>query len=155
MDDPEIKIVYSRDILITKDKEDPSERKKPMYQVNVDQDAQVEDQMTAYTTFPLAIVVEPDIKLYQLLADLSPETPWGVRKAAAQKLGDKHSPAALQGLLDALPADPFWMVRCAIIQALERIDNPEAIPTLQKVAQSDGFQVVRSYAAKAIERIRG
>jgi len=124
-----------------------------MYQVNLDQRTQVEDQMTSYTTFPLALVVEPDIKLHQLLADLSPDTPWGVRKVAAQKLGDNRSPAALQGLLDALPADPFWMVRCAIVQALERIGDPGAVPTLRKVAQSDGFQVVRSYAAKAIERL--
>jgi HEAT repeat protein len=89
----------------------------------------------------------------RLVADLSPETPWGDRQNAARKLGYLGNPEALPGLLDALPDDNFWMVRCAIIQALERIGDPGAIPTLRQVASGDGFQVVRSYAAKAIERL--
>ena len=79
--------------------------------------------------------------------------PWGVRKAAAQKLGEYREPRALQGLLDRLPTDPFWMVRCAIFQALASIGDPSAIPTLSAVAKNDGFRVVRSYAAKAIEML--
>jgi HEAT repeat protein len=124
-----------------------------MYQVNVDQGPEVAEQMNTYLTFPLTLVVQPDIKLYKLLADLSPETPWGDRKIAAQELGYMRNPEALPGLLEALPDDPFWMVRCAIIQALEMIGDARAIPTLGKVAKSDGFQVVRSHAAKAIERL--
>ena len=124
-----------------------------MFPINNDQPPQVVDQMNTYTTLPLALVVQPDIKLYKLLADLSPDTPWGDRQIAAKKLGFMRSPEALPGLLDALPADPFWMVRCAIIQALEKIGDPGAIPTLQEIANSDGFQVVRSYAAKAVERL--
>jgi len=119
---------------------------------NFNQQPEVADQMNAYRTPPLALVV-PDIKLYKLLADLSPDTPWGERKIAAKRLGSMRSPEALPGLLDALPADPFWMVRCAIIQALEMIGNPGAIPTLREIANSDGFYVVRSHAAKAIERL--
>ena len=113
----------------------------------------VADQMNTYRTPPLALVVQPDIKLYKLLADLSPDTPWGERKIAAKRLGSMRSPEALPGLLDALPADPFWMVRCAIIQALEMIGDSGAIPTLREIANSDGFYVVRSHAAKAIERL--
>lgn len=124
-----------------------------MFPVNLNQRPEVADQMNTYRTPPLALVVQPDIKLYKLLADLSPDTPWGDRKIAAQKLGSMRSPEALPGLLDALPADPFWMVRCAIIQALEMIGDPGAIPSLREIANSDGFQVVRSYAAKAIERL--
>ena len=124
-----------------------------MFPVNLNQATHAFDPRIPYTSLPLALVVEPNIKLYRLLADLSPDTSWGDRKIAAQKLGHMRSPEALPGLLDALPADPFWMVRCAIIQALERIDDPGAIPTLREVAKRDGFQVVRSYAAKAIERL--
>lgn len=123
-----------------------------MFPVNYYQQPEVADQMNAYRTPPLALVV-PDIKLYKLLADLSPDTPWGERKIAAKRLGSMRSPEALPGLLDALPADPFWMVCCTIIQALEMIGDSGAIPTLREIANSDGFQVVRSYAAKAIERL--
>jgi len=124
-----------------------------MLTANFNQRSEVTDQMNTYWTLPLAVVVQPDIRLYKLLADLSPDTPWGDRKIAAQKLGSMRSPEALPGLLDALPSDPFWMVRCAIIQALEMIGDSGAIPTLRETANSDGFNVVRSHAAKAIERL--
>jgi len=124
-----------------------------MLTANFNQRPEVADQMNTYWTPPLALVVQPDIKLYKLLADLSPDTPWGDRKIAAQKLGSMRSSEALPGLLDALPADPFCMVRCAIIQALEMIGDSGAIPTLREIANSDGFYVVRSHAAKAIERL--
>ena len=124
-----------------------------MLAVTLDPRPQVADKVNPFTTLPLAIEVQPDHRVVKLLADLSPDTPWGDRQIAARKLGSMRSPEALPGLLDSLPADPFWMVRCTIIQALEMIGDPEAIPTLQEVAESDGFQVVRSYAAKAIERL--
>jgi hypothetical protein len=150
-DDLAIRMVYSGDI--GKPSQKLVKGRRNMYPTNVTQDPQVIDEINVYTTWPLAIFLEPNIQVYQLLDDLSPDMPWGVRKVAAQKLGDHRSPEALQGLLNRLPADPFWMVRCAIIQALERIGNPEAIPTLREVAKKDGFQVVRSYAAKAVERL--
>ena len=124
-----------------------------MHPVQVYEYPKLVDVLNAYTTLPLVVEVQPDPKVEVLLADLSPDTSWGDRKIAAQKLGCIRSPEALPGLLDALPADPFWMVRCAIIQALEMIGDPGAIPTLREVAKSDGFQVVRSHAAKAIERL--
>lgn len=111
------------------------------------------DLLQTLTTLPVVIEVQPDPKLEQLLADLSPDTPWGDRQIAANELGYMRSLESLPVLLAALPVDPFWMVRCAMIQALERIGDPRAIPTLRHVAESDGFQVVRSYAAKAIERL--
>ena len=126
-----------------------------MLPVNIDPRLQNADTMSTNTALPLPWVLQPDIKLYKLLADLSPDTSWGDRKIAAEKLGNMRDPEALPGLLDALPADPFWMVRCAIIQALEKIGDPAAIPTLREVAINDGFQVVRSYAGKAIERLSG
>ena len=124
-----------------------------MFQIDIDQRPEVDDQMNLFTTFPLVLGVQPDLKLYNLLADLSPDTPWGDRQIAARKLGDMRDPEALPGLLEALLVDSFWMVRCAIIQALEKIGDPGAIPTLREIENSDGFQVVRSYAAKAIERL--
>jgi HEAT repeat protein len=125
-----------------------------MIAVDFDQRPEEVDEMESYTMLPpLAVVVQPDIKLYNLLADLSPDTAWGDRQIAAKKLGNMRDPEALPGLLGALPSDPFWMVRCAIIQALEKIGDPRAIPTLREVADSDGFQVVRSYASKAVERL--
>ncbi|MBN1147957.1 MAG: HEAT repeat domain-containing protein [Anaerolineales bacterium] len=125
-----------------------------MLAVNFDQRPEVANRLNALPlAMPLALVIQPDIGLYNLLADLSPDTPWGDRKIAAQKLGYRRDPQVLPWLLAALPTDPFWMVRCAIIQALEMIGDPGAIPTLQEVAESDSFQVVRSYAAKAIERL--
>ena len=124
-----------------------------MLPVNLNQNPQVVDTLNILSTFPLTVEVQPDYKLEKLLADLSPDTPWADRQIAAQKLGSMHSPEALAGLLDALPADPFWMVRCAIIQALEMIGDPGTIPTLREVAKSDNFQVVRSHAVKAVEKL--
>ena len=124
-----------------------------MLAVKLNQRPQVVDKMNTFTTLPIAIEVHPDRKLDKLLADLSPDTPWGDRQIAAKKLGYMRSPETLPGLLAALPVDPFWMVRCAIIQALEMIGDPGAIPTLREIAKSDGFQVVRAYADKAIERL--
>ena len=124
-----------------------------MLAVNLNQPPEEIDMLHTFTTLPLVIEVQPDHKLEQLLADLSPDTPWGDRQIAANELGYMRSLEALPMLLAALPVDPFWMVRCAMIQALERIGDPGAIPTLRHVAESDGFQVVRSYAAKAIERL--
>jgi len=97
--------------------------------------------------------VQPTPEIQALLSDLTPDTPWGERQVAAQKLGYMRDPAALPGLLAVLPTDPFWMVRCAIIQALEMIDDPGVISTLREVEKNDDFQVVRAYAAKAIERL--
>ena len=88
-----------------------------MLQSNIDQQLQVVEVLNQNLAFPIAIEVQPEQKENNLLADLSPETPWGARKIAAQKLGDMRTPDAFHGLLDALLADPFWMVRCAIIQA--------------------------------------
>jgi HEAT repeat protein len=124
-----------------------------MFTAIQNQPPQVVDKMNTFTTLPIAIEVQPDRKLSALLADLSPDTPWGERQNAARKIGYMRNSEATLGLLAALPGDPFWMVRCAIIQALEMIDDPRAIPTLQDVAKNDSFQVVRSYAAKAIERL--
>ena len=124
-----------------------------MYAADTSQFLDSVDQMETYANLPLALVVQPDPKLYTLLTDLTQDTPWGDRQIAARKLGRMRNPDALPWLLEALPVDPFWMVRCAIIQALEMIGDPGAIPVLREVAQGDGFQVVRSYAAKAIERL--
>ena len=101
----------------------------------------------------ISIEFQPDPEVGKLLADLSPESPWGNRQIAAKKLGYLRNPEALPGLLVALLSDKFWMVRCTVIQALEMIGDPRAIPTLQEVVMCDGFQVVRSHAAKAIERL--
>lgn len=124
-----------------------------MLTVNIDQPTQIVDETNLFMTLPSAIEFQKDGRLEKLLANLSPDMPWGIRETAAKKLGTLRNPKALPGLIDALPADPFWMVRCAIIQAIERIGNPEAIPTLKESATNDGYQVVRSYAAKAIERL--
>lgn len=94
-----------------------------------------------------------DPTLASLLEDLSPDVPWGDRKAAAETLGCMRSREALPSLLEAVVSDPFWMVRCAMIQAVEMIGSPEAVPILENLACFDRFQVVRSYAAKAVERL--
>ena len=124
-----------------------------MFPANYVRESQVTDRLNSFTSMPLVIGVPGDSKVDTLLADLSPDTPWGRRQMAAQCLGQLRSTEALPGLLAALLTDPFWMVRCAIIQALEMIGDPEAIPALQEAASSDGFQTVRAYAAKAIERL--
>jgi HEAT repeat protein len=124
-----------------------------MYQENFDQSPEVAEQIRPFAVLPVAVEVQIDNKVAQLIAELSPDISWGDRQMAAKKLGTMGSPEALHGLLNALLADPFWMVRCAIIQALERIGDPRAIPVLHEVANGDGFEVVRSYAAKAIERL--
>jgi HEAT repeat protein len=124
-----------------------------MHPANLDQRLTAADRRNPLLDLPVAVEVQPDRELDRLLADLTPDTPWGDRQIAAQKLGRMRCVEALPGLLSALRADPFWMVRCAIIQALEMIADPQAIPTLQQVAEMDSFQVVRSYAFKAVERL--
>ena len=119
----------------------------------LDQRLQVENKVNAFTNLPIAVEFQPDPVLGKLLADLSPDTPWGDRKMAAQRLGYMRCQTALPELLAALPGDPFWMVRNAIIQAVVMIGDPDAIPALQDVANNDGYQVVRSYAAKAAEKL--
>lgn len=117
------------------------------------QGSEVLDRMVTFNMFPVAVETQEAPEFYKWLADLSPDTSWGERKIAARELGCTRNPAALPGLLEALPDDPFWMVRCAIIQALEMIGDSAAIPTLREVEKRDCFQVVRSHAAKAIERL--
>jgi HEAT repeat protein len=124
-----------------------------MYQENFNQSPEVAEQIKPFAMLPVAIEVQPDQKVAQLIAELSPDVSWGDRQMAAKKLGYMGSSEALHGLLNALLADPFWMVRCAIIQALERIGDPRAIPALHEVANGDSFEVVRLYAVKAIERL--
>ena len=124
-----------------------------MIAVNFNQNTEVIDEMKTFASMPVAIEVQPDRELNNLLAALSLDTSWGDRQIAAKIIGYMRNPKALPWLLAALPVDPFWMVRCAIIQALEMIGDPRAVPTLQEIAKSDGFQVVRSHAAKAIERL--
>lgn len=124
-----------------------------MLTVNLNQRPQNMDKVNLFTTLPVAFEVQSDSRLGKLLADLSPDNPWGERQIAAKKLGYMRNPEALPGLLNALLADTFWMVRCEIIQAVEMIGDPRAIPILEETATNDSFQVVRSYAATAIERL--
>lgn len=150
--DSDLKMLYSEDTQERTRVEILVKGKPEMLQADTHQYRQPVPQLDKYPSPPV-FVVQPEIKLYSLLADLSPDRPWGERKMAAKKLGYLRDPQALPGLLDALPSDPFWMVRCAIIQALEMIGDPRALPTLREVAKSDGFKVVRSHAAKAVERL--
>lgn len=124
-----------------------------MFAVITNQHSEVVSKTNTFTIMPRVFEFQPDRELDKWLVALSPDTPWGERQIAAQKLGHIRDSQALPGLLAALPDDPFWMVRCAIIQALETINDARAIPTLREVAKSDGFQVVRSYAARAVERL--
>lgn len=124
-----------------------------MLQVKVDNRPQENEEMNIFDLPSIVINDQPQGKIDELVAALSPHISWGERQVAAQKLGYLASPHALPGLLHALPSDPFWMVRCAIIQALERIGDSSAVSILREVASNDSFQVVRSYAAKAIVRL--
>ena len=124
-----------------------------MLATNYDHQMQIVESMNPFIAFPVAEEVQPDPEVTQLLADLSPDAPWGKRQTAARRLGCLRNPDALPGLLAALPEDKFWMVRCSIIQALEMIGEPGAVPVLCEVAEKDGFQVVRSHAAKAVQRL--
>jgi HEAT repeat protein len=124
-----------------------------MLYMNITDERQANNETREFPTWPLAAYLEVDFLASQMLADLSPDVPWDVRKGTAKRLGDCGGVLAVQGLLEHLPSDPFWMVRCAIIQALERIGDPQAIPTLKKVAKNDRFRIVQSYATKAIQRL--
>ena len=124
-----------------------------MYQSTITQTHDVLNRMQVSSTIKLQIEVPVDSRIGRLAAQLSPENPWGERKAAAQKLGYIRSTEALPALLDALLSDPFWMVRCAVIQALEFIGDSTAVPALLMTAQNDSFQVVRSHALRAVERL--
>ena len=124
-----------------------------MFQVNVNHHPEYSHLMRPARVLPPPTKIQSNPEIDKMLAELSPEIPWGDRQKAAKRLGAMRRPEALPGLLEALPDDPFWMVRCSIIQALELIGDPGAIPTLRQVAQNDGFLTVRSYAATAIERL--
>ena len=124
-----------------------------MLAANVVRNPQVVEQLNPFIAFPTVVEVQIDPEVSRLLANLSPQTPWGERQLAAKKLGSLRNPQALPGMLAALAVDPFWMVRSAIIQALVMIGDPGAIPALQEVAVGDNFQAVRSHAAKAVVKL--
>jgi len=94
-----------------------------MLVANLAQRTEVKYQPNIFLTQALEKAVQPDPELRRLLAELSADTPWGVRQMAAKRLGCMRSSDALPGLTAALASDPFWMVRCAVIQALEMIDR--------------------------------
>jgi HEAT repeat protein len=121
-----------------------------MYSATLTQQLPIEDKFRPSWIFPARAVVQRDLQVVELLADLSPEVAWGDRQRAARRLGNMRSREALPELLTALGQDPFWMVRHTIIQALEKIGDPAAIPALQDAARNDGFLTVRSYAEKAV-----
>ena len=83
-----------------------------MYTTVLDQRKEIVD----ITSLPVAVERQPEGEIDRLLKELSPDTAWGDRQIAAQKLGSLGDPSALPGLLAALPNDPFWMVRTAMIQ---------------------------------------
>ena len=122
-----------------------------MYPQILDQHPQAVGKVNPFVTLPVVIETQADRELDSLLADLSPDIPWGDRKAAVLGLGSIGGAEALQGLIDALSTDPFWMVRYAIIRALVMIGDPKAIPALRDAAENDSFQIVRSYAAEAVK----
>ena len=122
-----------------------------MYPQIFDQRQTTVDKVNPFVTLQVVIDPQADCELNSLLEELSPDTPWGDRKAAALGLGSMGGAKAIQGLIDALPADPFWMVRYAIIQALVMVGDPKAVPALQDTVENDGFQVVRAYAAQAVK----
>lgn len=124
-----------------------------MLTVDVNQYTESTVLETLFAKSLVAIEHTSDPELDKLLAELSPEVPWGDRQLAAKRIGSKGYSSALPALLAALPDDPFWMVRCSIIQTLEKIADPAAIPALLERAQNDDFQVVRAYAAKAVDRL--
>jgi HEAT repeat protein len=93
-------------------------------------------------------------EIYTFLSQLSPDTPWGDRQHAAQRLGYMRSKKAVPSLIAALANEPFWMVRYTIVQALEKIGASVSVPTLSIIAETDDFQVVRSTASKAVARIK-
>ena len=78
-----------------------------MLAVNLDQRPQVVDKMNPFTTYPIAVEVQPDRKLYKFLADLSPDTPWGDRQIAAKKLGSMRCQLILFGWC-AVPSFKHW-----------------------------------------------
>jgi HEAT repeat protein len=106
-----------------------------------------------FLQFPVTVKTQSEWEVEKLISDLYPDTSWGDRQIAANKIGLKRYAKALPALLDVVLSDPFWMVRCAMIQAIEMIGDPVAIPTLMEVVSRDKFQVVRSYANKVIERL--
>jgi HEAT repeat protein len=152
VDDLASRVGYSGDVLNGFRKKFAVKGEREMVQAQFEGQTEVVDQLKP-SRMTVALEVQPDYKLTQLLADLAPEVAWGERQMAARKLGYRRCQKAVPALTEALPQDPFWMVRCEIIQALEKIGDPRAIPTLRKIAKMDGFQVVRAYATKAIERL--
>ena len=123
-----------------------------MKPANVQHKSQNTDDLMTYS-LPFVVAYDLEDEVETLMANLTPEKPWGERKLSAEKLGLLGNPQAVSGLVAALPTDPFWMVRCAIIQALEKIGDPRAVSALQEVAHQDSFEVVRSYAQKAADRL--
>ncbi len=115
----------------------------------------VDYQTERISLFPTVVEVLPESEFDLLAAELSHDTPWADRQAAARKLGQSREPEAMIILQTALVNDPFWMVRCVIIQALESFGDPRVIPTLQEVAANDGFAAVRTAAEMAVNRLSG
>jgi len=72
-----------------------------------------------------------------------------IRQGAALSLGGRHTPAAVDTLLQ-FASDPAEGVRAAAAQSLGLSADPRAIPVLIRLAETDSSQAVRTEAIRAL-----
>jgi aminopeptidase N len=79
----------------------------------------------------------------------------GVRRVAAESLGELGSAAAAKQLLSALPEAKEPDVRSSLVQALGSFkDNADVAAKLEGIAKDDGFYRARASALQAIGRLK-
>ena len=79
----------------------------------------------------------------------------GVRRVAAESLGQLGSPAAAKQLLNALPEAKEPEIRSSLVQALGSFkDNPEVTAKLEAIAKDDASYRARASALQAIGRLK-
>jgi len=78
----------------------------------------------------------------------------GIRTSAAQILGERRVPEAVDPLIKMLKSEKQYSARIVVALALFSIGDKKAIPELQKLAKSDKNKSVRTVTASIVRKMQ-
>ena len=78
----------------------------------------------------------------------------GIRTSAAQLLGERKVPEAVDPLIEMLKSEKQYSARIVFALALFKIGDTSALPELQKLAKCDKCKSVRTVAAAIVRKMQ-
>src|SRR3989338_618077 len=78
---------------------------------------------------------------------------WGVRRKAAEALGEIGGPKVVEPLIEAIKNDEDKDVRWTAARALGKIGGPKAVDALIEAMKKDEDEDVKNSAARALDEI--